>query len=83
MQVRAAGVRVLELEDESSGAVARVSAEIARAKIEDGVGAVVLGCAGMADLAARMESEHGVKVIDGVGAAAALAAALVTLRRPG
>lgn len=83
VQVRAAGVRVLELEDESSGAVARVSAEIARAKIEDGVGAVVLGCAGMADLAARMESEHGVKVIDGVGAAAALAAALVTLRRPG
>lgn len=83
VRVRAAGVRVLELEDETSGAVARVSAEIARAKAEDGVGAIVLGCAGMADLAARLEAEHGLKVVDGIGAAAAFAAALVTLRRPG
>lgn len=81
-RVRAAGVAVLELEDESTGAHLKVSAEIARAKAEDGVGAVVLGCAGMADLAARMEAEHGVKVIDGVAAAAAFAAALVTMRRP-
>lgn len=80
VRVRAAGVAVLELEDETSGAVEKVSAEIARAKAEDGVGAIVLGCAGMADLAARMEAAHGLKVIDGVGAAAAFAAALVTLR---
>lgn len=80
-RVRAAGVRVLELEDETSGAVAKVSAEIARAKAEDGIGAVVLGCAGMADLAALLEAEHGLKVVDGVGAAAAFAAALVNLRR--
>ena len=82
-KVRAAGVKVLDLEDEHSGAVAKVSAEIARAKAEDGVGAIVLGCAGMADLAARFEAGHGLKVIDGVGAAAAFASALVTLRRPG
>jgi allantoin racemase len=82
-KVRAAGVKVLDLEDEYSGAVGKVSAEIARAKAEDGVGAIVLGCAGMADLAARFEAEHGLKVIDGVGAAAAFASALVTLRRPG
>jgi allantoin racemase len=81
-RVRAAGVAVLELEDETTGADRKVSAEIACAKAEDGVGAIVLGCAGMADLAARMEAEHGLKVIDGVGAAAAFAAALVTLRRP-
>lgn len=80
-KVRAAGVAVLELEDAASGAVARVSAEIARAKAEDGVGVIVLGCAGMADLAAKMEAAHGLKVIDGVGAAAAFAAALVNLRR--
>ena len=80
-RVRAAGVKVLDLEDEHSGAVAKVSAEIARAKADDGVGAIVLGCAGMADLAARLEAEHGLKVIDGVGAAAAFAAALVNLRR--
>lgn len=82
VRVRAAGVNVLDLEDDASGADLKVSAEIARAKAEDGVGAVVLGCAGMADLAARMEAAHGLKVIDGVAAAAALAAALVTLRRP-
>jgi allantoin racemase len=80
-RVRAAGVRVLDLEDESTGAHLKVSAEIALAKAEDGVGAIVLGCAGMADLAARMEALHGLKVIDGVGAAAAFAAALVNLRR--
>jgi allantoin racemase len=82
VRVRAAGVAVLDLEDEATGAHLKVSAEIARAKAEDGVGAVVLGCAGMADLAARMETEHGVRVIDGVGAAAAFAAALVALRGP-
>jgi allantoin racemase len=81
-RVRAAGVAVLELEDESSGADLKVSEEIARAKAEDVVGAIVLGCAGMADLAARMEAEHGLKVIDGVGAAAAFAAALVNMRKP-
>ena len=80
-RVRAAGIKVLDLEDASSGAVAKVSAEIARAKAEDGVGAIVLGCAGMADLAASLEAEHGLKVIDGVGAAAAFAAALVNLRK--
>ena len=80
-RVRAAGVKALDLEDPTSGAVPKVSAEIARAKAEDGVGAIVLGCAGMADLAAQLETEHGLKVIDGVGAAAAFAAALVNLRR--
>lgn len=79
-RVRAAGVAVLDLEDDSTGAHRRVSDEIARAKAEDGVGAIVLGCAGMADLAARMEAEHGLRVIDGVGAAAAFATALVAMR---
>lgn len=81
VRVRAAGIEVLDLEDASLGAVAKVSAEIARAKAEDGVGAIVLGCAGMADLAASLAAEHGLKVIDGVGAAAAFAAALVNLRK--
>ena len=80
-RVRAAGVKVLDLEDPTSGAVPKVSAEIARAKADDGVGAIVLGCAGMADLAAQLETEQGLKVIDGVGAAAAFGAALVNLRR--
>ena len=83
VRVRAAGVAVLDLEDEATGAHQKVSAEIARAKAQDGVSAIVLGCAGMADLAGRMEALHGVRVVDGVGAAAAFAAALVNMRRYG
>ena len=63
-----------------TGAHLKVSAEIARAKAWDNIGAIVLGCAGMADLAVRMEALHGLRVIDGVGAAAALAADFVNPR---
>lgn len=65
---------------QSSGP-SRLSAEISCAKAEDGVGAIVLGGAGMFDLPAWMEAEHGPIVIDGVGAAATLAAAPIILRR--
>ena len=40
-----------------------------RAVADDGAEAIVLGCAGMADLAARMTDAVGVPVIDGVAAA--------------
>ena len=41
--------------------------EIARAMDEDRAEAIVLGCAGMADLAAMLQREFGVPVVDGVG----------------
>lgn len=75
--VRASEVAVLELEDPASDARARVSAEIGRAIREDRAEAVVLGCAGMADLARSLGEEHGVPVIDGVASAVALAEGLV------
>lgn len=75
--VRASEVAVLELEDPASGARSRISAEIARTVAKDGAEAVVLGCAGMADLARALTAEHGVPVIDGVASAVALAEALV------
>jgi allantoin racemase len=82
VRVRAAGIRVLDLEEPGASAAAadRVSAEIGRARAEDGVGAVVLGCAGMADLVPRFGAEHDLCVIDGVSAATTLARALVILR---
>jgi Asp/Glu/hydantoin racemase len=40
-------------------------------------GAVVLGCAGMADLAAQFSQIHKVPVIDGFAAAVGLASSLV------
>ena len=78
-RVRACEVPVLALDDPASGARAKLSAEIERAKTQDGADAIVLGCAGMADLAASLASEHALPVIDGVAAAVKLAEALVAL----
>ena len=78
-RVRAAEVPVLALEDPTSNARRDISAEITRAKLEDRAGAIVLGCAGMADLAASLSSEHGLPVVDGVAAAVKLAEALCAL----
>jgi allantoin racemase len=76
-RVRASDVAVLELEDPASDARARISEEIGRAIAQDHAEAVVLGCAGMADLARALADEHGVPVIDGVASAVTLAEALV------
>jgi allantoin racemase len=78
-KVRAADVAVLELEIPGSAARGRISREIDRAIQEDGAEAIVLGCAGMADLAADLSREHGVPVIDGVSAAVKLAESLFAL----
>lgn len=78
-RVRAADVPVLALEDESSDARARIDAEITRALAEDRAEAIVLGCAGMANLARDLARQHGCPVIDGVGAAVKLAEMLVSI----
>lgn len=78
-RVRACEVPVLALEDEASGARGKLSDEIRRAKREDGAEAIVLGCAGMADLAAALSAEFNVPVIDGVAAAVMLAEGLSAL----
>ena len=78
-RVRASEVPVLALEDPASDARQRVSEEIARALVEDRAEAIVLGCAGMADLARALSEEHGVPVVDGVAAAVKLAEGLVAL----
>jgi allantoin racemase len=78
-KVRAAEVAVLALEDPASDARARIDAEIRRALSEDHSDAIVLGCAGMAQLARNLSAAHGCPVIDGVGAAVKLAEMLVTL----
>jgi allantoin racemase len=78
-KVRASEVPVLELEDPRSGARARISEEIRAAILEDKAEAIVLGCAGMADLAHSLSAEHGVPVLDGVSCAVKLAESLVAL----
>ena len=51
VQVTACDVAVLDLEKPGSGAEEKLEAEISRA-LDNGAQAIVLGCAGMADLAA-------------------------------
>ncbi|WP_028535701.1 aspartate/glutamate racemase family protein [Paludibacterium yongneupense] len=76
-KVRASALAVLELEDPRSNAYRTILAECRRAMAEDGCAAIVLGCAGMADLCLRLQDELGVPVIDGVAAAVATAEGLV------
>jgi allantoin racemase len=78
-RVRACEVPVLSLDDPASSAIARISAEIELSKQEDHAEVVVLGCAGMADLAARLSESHGLPVIDGVASAVKLAEAFGAL----
>lgn len=76
-KVRCIDLPVLSLEADMAHAHALLRAEICRARDEDGAEAVVLGCAGMSELAAPLSRETGVVVIDGVVVATKLAEALV------
>ncbi|MEZ5872779.1 MAG: aspartate/glutamate racemase family protein [Nitratireductor sp.] len=78
-RVRASEVAVLDLERPGSAACGRISAEIGKAIQEDHAEAIVLGCAGMTDLAAALSAEHGLPVIDGVAAAVTMAEGLVRI----
>lgn len=78
-RVRACEIAVLALEEPGSLARERIVDECRRALDEDGSDAIVLGCAGMADLCAHISGVLGVPVIDGVAAATQLAESLVTL----
>ncbi len=79
VRVHASDVPVLALEDPASDARARINATIAQAIAQDDCRAIVLGCAGMADLALDLSVHHGVPVIDGVAAAVGMAQTLVGL----
>lgn len=78
-RVRAAEIPVLALEDKDSDARARIEAEIDAARQHDRAEAIVLGCAGMADLAAELSVRHGLPVVDGVAAAVMLVESLARL----
>jgi allantoin racemase len=78
-RVRATDIPVLELENPHSNSRAVILAECQRAIEEDKSGAIVLGCAGMADLSRFLEDQLQIPVIDGVAAAVKFAEALVGL----
>lgn len=78
-RVRAAEVPVLDLEDDGACALDRIIEECRRARDEDGVGAIVLGCGGMADLTEQIRDAVGLPIVEGVTAAVKLAESLVGL----
>ena len=72
-------IAVPELEDPKREALTRILARAEAALANDRSGAIVLGCAGMADMCRTLQPRLGVPVIDGVAAAVKLAEALVSL----
>ena len=78
-RVRASEIPVLALEDPASGARDLLRAEVRRALAEDGCEAVVLGCAGMVDMARALSVELEVPVVEGVTAAVKIVEGLAAL----
>ena len=76
-KVRAAEIPVLDLEHDGSAAKKKIKSEIMKAIKEDHCEAIILGCAGMADLTGDLTKECGLPVIDGVSCAVKLCEALV------
>ncbi|WP_018236835.1 aspartate/glutamate racemase family protein [Ensifer sp. BR816] len=76
-RVRATDVPVLELENPDSNARAIILAECEKAVRDDQAEAIVLGCAGMSNLAKHLQERLGLPVVDGVAAAVKFAEAIV------
>ncbi|MEQ9722750.1 allantoin racemase [Yersinia alsatica] len=77
--LHAINLPVLALEEGSGLAQQKVREKCLQAKQQDGSGAIVLGCGGMADLARQLTQELGIPVIDGVSAAVKMVESLVAL----
>lgn len=78
-KVRASEIPVLALEDAASNAFDQLCAEVRRALDEDGCESIVLGCAGMVDMARSLSEELAVPVVEGVTAAVKIVEGLATL----
>lgn len=76
--VRATDIPVLKLEEGDPASLDQIRAEIAAAIVQDKAEAVVLGCAGMADLMQQLSKEFGIPMIDGISCAVGMAEALVS-----
>ena len=78
--IRAAEIPVLDLEKDPDCALQKIIAECLIAKEKDNIGAIVLGCGGMADLTEVIEKAVGLPIVEGVTSAVKLAESLVHLR---
>jgi allantoin racemase len=78
--VRAVGLPVASLEHDAASQLGLFLDEANKAIAEDGAEAIILGCAGLAELVEPMQESLGMPVIDGVAAGVTLAAGLVAQR---
>ena len=80
VKVTAIEVPVLDLENISKENLDKLNKGIQDTKKNDNAEAIILGCAGMADLAKNLETKHKLPVIEGVSSAVVLAESLVNLK---
>ncbi|VXA57441.1 hydantoin-racemase [Acinetobacter proteolyticus] len=71
-QIRCIDLPVLALEHDKHAAYEKLLESCQQAKMHDGIGAIVLGCGGMAEMADQVSLELGIPIIDGVRAAVKL-----------
>jgi allantoin racemase len=80
VRVRSSEIPVLELEHDGDTAAKKIGLEIEKALAEDRAEAIVLGCAGMVDLADKLSEQFSIPVLDGVTCAVSLCESLVRLK---
>ena len=80
VKVTAIEVPVLDLENISKENLDKLNKGIQNTKENDNAESIILGCAGMADLAKNLEIKHRLPVIEGVSSAVVLAESLVNLK---
>ena len=80
--IRSTTLHVLDVEQDPEGCIQTLREAALLARDEDEAEAILLGCAGFADFAERLESELGIPVLDGVVCAVKLAEAMVELGKP-
>lgn len=77
--VRSIDLPVLELEQPDDALIQRIVDEAVSARDQEGAGAIVLGCGGMAGLTKQLTTAIGLPVVEGVGGAVKLAESLFDL----
>ena len=80
VSISAIEVPVLDLEEISNDNLDKLNKGIEKTILEDNSEAIILGCAGMSNLAKNLELNHGLPVIEGVSSAVVLIEGLINLQ---
>ena len=80
VSISAIEVPVLDLEEISNDNLDKLNKGIKKTILEDNSEAIILGCAGMSNLAKDLELSHGLPVIEGVSSAVVLIEGLINLQ---